>query len=129
LLLGYILLEYLFPSFYPEKMSIHDVEVCFRDAAEGWILFSHPFCSFVSFYPGIEKKMMSKHIKCLRCSFLFVVVVGGVSVCVSVCVCVCVCVCVFPPLIYKSRIIYSCVFLGVINLLTLEFSFWYFLQA
>lgn len=30
--------EYLLPFFYPEGMSILDVEVCFLDVVEGWIL-------------------------------------------------------------------------------------------
>lgn len=39
LLLRSICLEYIFPSFYAEVMSIPDVEVYFLDAAEGWVLF------------------------------------------------------------------------------------------
>jgi hypothetical protein len=53
---------------------------------------------------------------------------------VFVCVCVCVCVCVwcvfvcFPYFGFGSvELFISCVFLNVVNLLVLEFSFYYLL--
>lgn len=33
-----------FLTFYPEVMSVLDVEIWFLDSAEGWILFSYLFC-------------------------------------------------------------------------------------
>jgi hypothetical protein len=44
LLHGSICLQYLFPTIYPEVMSILDVEVYFLDAGEGWILVLISFC-------------------------------------------------------------------------------------
>ena len=39
MLLLSISLKYCFPTLYPELMSIPDVEECFFNAAESWILF------------------------------------------------------------------------------------------
>ena len=44
LFLRSIYLENLFPTLYGEVMTIFDVEVCFLDAKEGYVFFSHPFC-------------------------------------------------------------------------------------
>jgi hypothetical protein len=41
-------------SYPASEMSIFDVEESFLNAAEGWILFLHPFYYSVPLYWGIE---------------------------------------------------------------------------
>jgi hypothetical protein len=49
---------------------------------------------------------------------------GIFMVVVVVCVCVCVCVCMLPFLCFAGvGLLISCVFMGVVNILGLEFSF------
>ena len=44
-LLRFICLEYIVPFFHPAVMpTTLSFRMCFLDAAEGWIQFSHPFC-------------------------------------------------------------------------------------
>ena len=34
----------IFPNLYSEAMSVFEVEACFLDAEERWILFLYPIC-------------------------------------------------------------------------------------
>ena len=66
----------LFSTLYPEVMSILDVEVCFLDVAEGWILFSHTFCLF----GGTETIDIERYPSPMiinSCYFVVVVLGGG----------------------------------------------------
>lgn len=54
LFLGPISLQYPFPSFYPEEMSIFDIKAWFLIGAEGWILYLNIIYYFVPFYWGTE---------------------------------------------------------------------------
>lgn len=80
--------KYLFfHSFYLGMMYILDVKYISLDAAEGWILFSCPFSSSVSFYLGIDTIDIKRYQWSVfvydSYNFVVVVVWDFVFVCVS----------------------------------------------
>jgi hypothetical protein len=89
------LLGIIFPTLYPEVMSIFDVEVYFLHAAERWILFSNPLflCLFFFFYWGIETIDIEQYLyQWLLISVILLVTIVVVVVVVVMVVVVCVCV-------------------------------------
>ena len=112
LLLKSVWLENLFLTFYSEVMYFFDIEVCFLNVAEGWVLFSYHFvtlCLFIGELIPMTLRDINDQWLLILLFLVFVVVL----------------VCVYFPFLDVAgvRLSIICVSLSVINFTVLVFSF------
>lgn len=112
-ILRYICLEYLFPSFNPEVMSIFEASMRFLDVAEGWVLFFISVLLVCIFFIAGLSLLTTRSIneQVLLIYFLLQWCFIFVFDCI-VCVHACVRVCTSPLLACRSGAIY---FLGFLE--------------
>lgn len=103
--------KYLFPSFYPEMMSLLNVKVFLLNAEDKCCLFIQ--CQSLSFCQRIEGVLLKDINELSLFTSSYFVMMWVFS----------------PLLIYWSRISYSFVFLNVVKLFRLKFSFQCHLQS